>query len=116
MSKMEKEYIICSAVHFKLEDIFEHQPKNIASGFVVCGRRHHNCYNVLANIGKALELEERVRIIISKGEIRECQGFLTNTDRFVDRKEGAVIAHNANQLLRPDFYEEGYVLTSEDLY
>jgi len=49
---------------------------------------------------------------------RDRQGFLTNLDRFVDRKEAMKIAKSANQLLRPEFHEDNddAILTSEDLY
>jgi hypothetical protein len=41
----------------------------------------------------------------------EIQGFLTNTDRFVDRKEAAQIALDSGQIK-----EEVKKLFSEDLY
>lgn len=110
-----KEFIICSAIHFQDKNEYAHQPDNIKSGFVVCGRRHHNCYNVLSSLGKALNLERRTREIIEVIN-RDSQGFLTNTNRFVNRKEAAIIAKEANQLINPRLYEDGYILTSEDLY
>lgn len=54
-SNNSSEYIICSAIHFDDGKEYVHQPKNIKSGFVVTGRRHHNCYNVLSSLGKALQ-------------------------------------------------------------
>jgi hypothetical protein len=41
ISKMtnNKEYILSAAVHFDDGKIYEHQPSNIKTGFVVCGRR-----------------------------------------------------------------------------
>lgn len=112
-----KEFIICSAIHFDDGKEYMHQPKNIKTGFVVTGRRHHNCYNVLASLGKALQLDKRVREIIDVIN-RDCQGFITNTDRFVDRKEGMRIAKAAKQLLNPKIHEDGddAILVSEDLY
>lgn len=47
-----KEYILCASIHFDDGKVHEHQPKNIKTGFVVCGRRHHNYYNTLQSILK----------------------------------------------------------------
>jgi len=105
-------YIICSAIWFNDSKKHNHQPKNIKSGFVISGRRHHNCYASFQSIGKSLGYDKT--LIVKKGvslEERETQGFLTNTDLFVDRKEGGEIAYKAGQtqilLTR---------LFSEDLY
>ena len=48
----------------------------------------------------------------------EVQGFLTNTDRFVDRKEAYKIAFEADQINGPNKgrSENSIGLTSEDLY
>jgi len=100
---MDKEYIICSAIYFNDEKYHVHQPKNIDIGFVVCGRRHHNCYATF----KAMGLEKPDRI----ERMDEIQGFLTNLDRFVDRIEGGEIAYKSGQIkeLKQNLY-------SEDLY
>ena len=37
-------YIICAAIWFKDGKKYSHQPRNVDSGLVVCGRRHHNCF------------------------------------------------------------------------
>lgn len=42
------------------------------------------------------------------------QGFITSTGRFVDRKEAALIARAANQLIREP--TPSYMLTSEDVW
>lgn len=39
---LKEEYIICSAIHFDDSKEHVHQPVNIKSGYVVCGRRHHS--------------------------------------------------------------------------
>lgn len=96
------EYIICSAIWFDDKIEYVHQPFNIKSGFVICGHRHHNCFNIMSilsnDIKKHIKYEKE-------------QGFITNLNRFVDRKEGAEIAYKAGQtktlLTR---------LYSEDLY
>ena len=101
-----KEYILCAANHYDDGEKQIHGPKNIESGFVICGRRHHNCISVFAKMvgfpydenGLALRETER-------------QGFLTNTDRFVEREEAAQIAFEAGQIT-----QHKIVLYSEDLY
>ncbi len=100
---MSKEYILCSAIYFNDRNKHTHQPKNIDKGFVVCGRRHHNCFATFKATG--LTKPERIE------RMDEVQGFLTNTDRFVDREEGSKIAFNAGQTT-----ELKNKLFSEDLY
>lgn len=93
------EYIICAAIHFRDGITYPHQPKNIESGIVVCGRRHHNCFVVWSKLsGKDFEGNE-------------VQGFLTSKDRFIDRKEAAELALQRGQVSR-----HAKVLFSEDLY
>lgn len=108
MDNITKEYILCSAIHF--DDGNEehvHQPKNIVSGFVVCGRRHHNCF-ITAFI---LNGEESVTKKVASDGWKITEGFVTNTDRFVDRKEAMPIAFEAGQI--PKEYE---LLISEHLW
>jgi len=100
----EKEIITCSAIWFKDELKHDHQPFNIEEGFVVCGHRHHNCF-MTAHILQPTH--DYVRM-------RDVQGFMTNTNRFVDRKEGWVIAYKAGQLGK-DAAPVG-ILYSEDIY
>lgn len=97
MDNSNKEYIICSAVHFNDGVKREHQPKNIDMGLVVCGRRHHNCYTTASYIN-----------IAKRGSI---QGFLTNLDNFVDRIEAAKIAYESGQTDK-----QVLTLISEDIY
>ena len=112
-----KEYIICAANHYDDGKKHPHTPKNIYQGFVICGRRHHNCIAIFAQMMGFFEnrgyTEEAM--IIHKTEI---QGFLTNTDRFVNRKEAYKIAYEANQIIGPNkgYAENSIGLTSEDLY
>lgn len=99
-----KEYILCAAIHYVDEGcIYAHQPKNIKTGFVVTGRRHHNCFTTVS--------------ILRDGKpysgVNKIQGFLTNTDRFVDRKEAYIIAKDAGQILNESSKPP---LMSEDLY
>lgn len=94
----DKEYILCAAIHINTEHEVEHQPKNIESGFVVCGRRHLNAI-ITALMIDSINLESIT------------QGFLTSHNRFVDRHEAGKIAFKAGQIDK-----EISCLTSEDLY
>jgi len=99
LEPVHQEYLMCSAIHYQDEGIYPHQPKNIKSGFVICGRRHHNC---LAT----------VNLLKGKMNIKTVQGFLTNEDNFVDRGEAAKIARNNGVF---PFLSKN-TLTSEDLW
>lgn len=113
-----KEYILCAAIHFNDGKEHVHQPVNISSGFVVVGRRHHNCYGTLASIGLAICLEDRVRMMVNKAD-RDHQGFITNLNRYVDRKEGWKIAKAAGQIkigFEASESGEDSILISENLY
>ncbi len=103
-SSKPTEYILCAAIHFKDGLKHEHQPKNIESGHVICGRRHCNCF--------------QTHYILSDNRPEHIQGFITNTNRFVDRKEAYKIAFEANQIIGPNkgYSENSIGLTSEDLY
>lgn len=99
MINQVKPYIICAAIFVDDGQIHPHQPKNILTGLVVCGRRHHNCFTTLALTNVEYKRNNTI------------QGFLTSHDRFVDRKEGAEIAFEAGQIK-----EETNILMSEDIY
>ena len=94
------EYILCAAIHYKDSIIRVHQPKNIGIGLVICGRRHHNCLNVLNEIDGEYDRHSVEH------------GFLTNTDRFVGQLEAEEIARKVGQVDKLI----GSVITSEDLY
>ncbi|WP_428663467.1 hypothetical protein [Runella sp.] len=102
------EYILCAAIHYEDGKQYPHQPENISSGLIICGRRHDNCYMTLSallgnNDGK-----------LNVG--RDKQGFITNLNRYVDRKEGYQIAKKAGQLLHNLHDQSNPILISEDLY
>ena len=97
---MSKEYILCSAIYFNDGNKHIHQPQNIDTGFVVCGRRHHNCFA----IAKIMNLRPEKYPII--------QGFITSKDRFLNRKDSAIIACDAKQI-KDLSKKQPY---SEDLY
>ncbi|MCK9279162.1 MAG: hypothetical protein M0P71_00845 [Melioribacteraceae bacterium] len=102
--KRVDEYILCAAIHFDDEKVYVHQPFNIKTGFVVCGRRHHNCFMTMAILDSNRLNGNRYK--------REIQGFITSSDRFVDRREGNEIARKRKQV--DNDYDEQ--LMSEDLY
>lgn len=101
----DKEYILCAAIWF--DDKIDHNEICLEgkTGFVICGRRHHNCFNtayILSNKNTDyLKFEKE-------------QGFITNTNRFVSRIEAAKIAFEAEQIPSPTSHPAG--LFSEDLY
>ena len=95
------EYVICAAIHFDDGVKRDNQPAGINTGFVIAGRRHHNCF------GTAFIIHEDNRYLKHEKE----QGFLTSRDRFVSRKEAGIIAFTQGQTK-----ELHYTLFSEDLY
>ena len=99
------ERILCAAIWFDDGKEHVHQPKNIQTGFVVCGRRHHNCYATLVAVLGGDKWQE------TKMGLNQTQGFITSTDRFVDREEAGKIAYVALQV------DQLYgLLISEHLY
>lgn len=104
-----EEYILCAAIWYKDLDLKDpsvlkpwgFRPYNVNRGIVFSGWRHPNClYQMVAITGKRQ---------CEVGE--EIQGFLTNKNRFVDRKEGAEIAYTSGRTS-----EKKHLLYSEDLY
>ena len=106
----KKEYILCAAIWYKdipLQKVIDGVlPKNCDRGLVVLGHRHGQC---MWTMGSLTGLRSVTNAEDGVGEYE--QGFLTNTNRFVDREEGGQIAFNAGQTkdLRTTLY-------SEDLY
>jgi len=92
-----KEFIICAAI--RIED----------TGKVYYGHRHNHCNE--AARGELSWTMNRQEIL----KLEQTQGFITSQNRFVDRKEGLIIALVNNQVL--DKAEiRGDSLHSEDLY
>ena len=104
----EEERILCAAIYIDDGKEHLHQPQNILRGFVVAGRRHHNCIYTASLLG------ERDPVVAEAIKKRENQGFLTSHDRYVSRASAAVIARKQGQLLVPEMVTEE--LTSEELY
>ena len=127
MIDITKEYIICSAIWFRDGKKYEMQPKNIESGFVISGRRHHNCYATLQSVFRFVkhgyfgeESPEKKEIFkwFEYLEEREVQGFLTSEDRFVTRQEAYIIASEIGQCEKEECHSFKNIpyLTSEDIY
>lgn len=88
------EKIVAAAVKYELS-------KNV--GCISFGKRHSEIY------------QELYKAYAGKIPLVLVEGFLTNTDRFVDRYEAKEIAVAANQLIVPE--EETYpALYSEDVW
>lgn len=104
------ERILCAAIWYKdiplKKDIPQVLPKNVHRGIVVLGHRHGQCIWTVASL---TGLRSVTNGEDATGESE--QGFLTNTNRFVTRQEGAIIAFKAGQI---DTDKE--TLFSEDLY
>lgn len=105
-----KEYILCAAIWYKdipLKKVFKDVlPKNCDRGLVVSGHRHPHCIWTMCSL---TGLRSVTNAPDGVGEY--IQGFLTNTNRFVDRQEGAIIAFEAGQI-----EEKLTTLYSENLY
>ncbi len=99
---MIKPYILCAAIWCKDNVKYHSQPINVKTGFVVCGRRHHNCFNTL----------DILNYIFTKENI--IQGFITSNNKFVTRRKAVSIAIAANQTNNEQV--EFNLLISEDLY
>lgn len=110
-----KEYILCAAIHCDDKKIHREQPDNIHSGFIVSGRRHSDCYAVIEAL---VGVDDYLRTIDVVNH-RDHQGFLTNLNRYVSRKEGWQIALKAGQIkigLEASDNGEDSILISENLY
>jgi hypothetical protein len=103
--------ILCAAVHFpksftysnRSENVEAQKPVGIQSGIVVTGRRHSDCLSVYLALTGGADIKDSV------------DGFLTVSNRFVDRADAFQIARIAGQLLS-HVDENGDLLTSEMLY
>lgn len=107
---MTKEFILCAANHYDDGVEYAHSPINIKTGFVVCGRRHFNCIAIFAKMVGFPYDENGLKLMNT-----EEQGFITNTNRWVDRLEALKIAKEANQIIT-EYANENLGLFSEDLY
>jgi len=105
------EYITCAAIWYKELPTQVHRPKNIDKGIVVCGHRHANCIMTVLTLSGLRSVQ-----FAPDGVGESVQGFLTNTNRFVDRLEALDIATHATQVSVDKLYNPTIGLFSEDLY
>ena len=111
MKKSENvEYILCAAIWYKDLPTQRLLPKNVDKGLVVCGHRHGQCIDTMRSLGTLRSVTFGPD---SVGEHE--QGFLTNTNRFVDRLEAANIATENGQVEK-DLINPNVGLFSEHLY
>src|SRR5680860_622798 len=93
----EIEYIIYAAIWVDDKVKRSNQPRNIESGIVVGGWRHHNCMTLLKEMffygWQHCDTCNRKRIETLNDEV---QGFLTSKGNFVNRLEGLRIAKANN--------------------
>lgn len=97
---MEK--ILCAAIWYKNVPTALHQPINVDKGIVVSGYRHGS---IIAAMG-SFNIKTH-----ASPELCE-QGFLTDKNRFLNRKEARELVIQTGQCV-PEFNNELY---SEDLY
>jgi len=103
-----KERIYCAAIWYKELPTAKHMPTNIGKGVVVEGHRHADIIRTVLNLLGKRTVQNGEN---SVGETE--QGFVTNTNRFVNRVEALKIAKEANQLIEETTFPELY---SEDIY
>lgn len=106
-----KQYILCAANWYNDGVNHTHSPANIMTGFVICGRRHHNCISIFAMMVGFPYDEKGMKL-----HQTEVQGFLTNNNLFVSRKEALKIATEAKQLIHEVKLDSNIGLTSEDVW
>jgi hypothetical protein len=93
----EREFILCASLNY--------------DGIIISGHRHSDCYDILRKLKPELKDDELPN--------REHQGFLTSLNRYVNRKEGWIIAKKNNQIqygLEASENGEQSALISENLY
>jgi hypothetical protein len=113
------EFIICAAIWVNDKKIHEQQPEGIETGFVICGRRHHNCYQTIKDLLGIDVSSYFTKLNYSDEDYRLHQGFVTSNDRYVGRKEAWIIAKSNNQIrigLNAVQDETEAILISENLY
>ncbi len=103
------EMVICAAIWYQDQPTLTFLPKNISFGMVVAGYRHPHCIEVVHQLSGM-----RSCSFGPDATGKSVQGFLTDKNRFVDRKEAAKIAIASGQIKECQ-YTEG-TLYSEDLY
>jgi len=102
-----KERLVCSAVwypNYVGKRVVVHRPCNIDKGIVFAGVGH----------GFAMSQYHAVSGLPSRDDV---QGFLTSTNRFVEREEAARIAYEAGQVptLKDTIYSEDFLWSLTEL-
>lgn len=95
----EHVFIVCAAIWYNDGKVYEDQPLNIDTGYILCGRRHNNIRSI------------RQQLLNLKTKNKDIEGFLTSDDRFVNRSKAAEIAYASCQISK-----ETGSLNSEALY
>jgi hypothetical protein len=103
---MPRERVLCAAIWVDDGQEHPHLPRNLKTGVVFAGWRHHNCFTALN-----LVFPRPTGPVDEEQLAGKHQGFLTTWGRFVDRDEAGRIAFEAGQVDRDDLH-----LTSEHLY
>lgn len=102
MNNGKVEYVMCAANWINDGIEYPFQPFNIDLGLVYCGWRHPCIFQQYS--------ERFPQETFGKSET---QGFLTNKNRFLTRKEALELVKENGQLKQPLI---GGMLTSEDLW
>jgi hypothetical protein len=87
--------LVCSAIKFQ----YNNYP------VIICGKRHGDCFK---NVSEFVSIEKWKEIIKDQKVI---QGFLTDENKFFDRKQAATYAYQCGQI---DTWQD--TLLSEDLW
>lgn len=90
-SKEGKNMIVCSAIKFS----YNNYP------IIICGKRHGDCIKSMSDFS-SIKIIDRKNIV---------QGFLTDDNKFLDRKQAALYAYQNGQV-----EELSETLISEDLW
>jgi hypothetical protein len=102
------ERIYSAAIWYKDLPSVKYMPTNIDKGVVVEGHRHADIIRTVLNL-----MGKRTCSVGEDCTGESVQGFVTSTNRFVDRYEGMKIAKDANQIISDTTFKELY---SEDIY
>lgn len=104
-NKPKVELVLCAAIWYKEQSNSRFLPENIKEGVVVCGYRHPHCMHAFISLTGLRSVEPECGKYV--------QGFLTNRNRFLNRKEAAELVLSTGQIKELHFSDELY---SEDLY
>lgn len=96
--------IICAAIKIEQEN---------KEPIIITGFRHSDCFEILYKLNPELSIKVRKENLYT-------EGFLTNDNTFVNRREAFIIARQCGQLSTQALYDKSIrgenILWSEDLY